>query len=63
MEKLLNKVNEHGIQIFVDINLFTSWLSKPNFYFNGKPPLVFNDTIKGLKFIDDRLTAMEYGDN
>jgi uncharacterized protein (DUF2384 family) len=53
---------------------FESWLNQENFYFDNKSPVSFLNTITGspvsflntitgIKFIDDRLTAMQYGDN
>lgn len=29
----------------------------------NKAPLSFLDTISGIKWVDNRLTAMEYGEN
>jgi uncharacterized protein (DUF2384 family) len=42
---------------------FERWLNQENFYFDNKRPVAFMNTITGIKFIDDRLTAMEHGDN
>jgi uncharacterized protein (DUF2384 family) len=54
---------KHGIEIFGSAVNFTAWLEKENFFFDKKPPMNFMNTNSGIKFIDDRLTAMEYGDN
>lgn len=54
---------KHGIQLYGSAKQFKAWLEKENFYFDRKAPISFIDTISGIKFIDARLTAMEYGDN
>jgi len=54
---------KHGIKVFGSKNEFDNWLISENFYLDGKKPVHFLNTITGIRFIDDRLTAMEYGDN
>jgi len=54
---------KHGIEVFGTIENFSKWLEKENFFFDKKAPIEFMDTHSGIKFIDDRLTAIEYGDN
>ncbi|MDB5155570.1 MAG: hypothetical protein JWR50_277 [Mucilaginibacter sp.] len=54
---------KHGIAVFDTSENFTNWLEKENFYFDKKAPIEFMNTNSGIKFIDDRLTALEYGDN
>jgi uncharacterized protein (DUF2384 family) len=54
---------KHGIEVFGTTDAFASWLEKENFYFDKKAPIDFMDTYSGIKFIDDRLTGIEYGDN
>lgn len=54
---------KHGAEVFGTTDAFTAWLEKENFYFDKKAPIAFMDTYSGIKFIDDRLTAMEFGDN
>jgi uncharacterized protein (DUF2384 family) len=54
---------KHGRKIFGSPERFKDWLNKENFHFNKKAPITFIDTISGIKFIDDRLTGLEYGDN
>ncbi|MDB5005849.1 MAG: hypothetical protein JWQ84_2596 [Mucilaginibacter sp.] len=56
-------VIKHGIEVFGSIERFTEWLQKKNFFFDKKPPIEFMNTNSGIKFIDDRLTGIEYGDN
>jgi uncharacterized protein (DUF2384 family) len=54
---------EHGISVFGDIKQFRRWLEEPNFYFNKTAPIEMSGTPGGVKFLDDRLTGLEYGDN
>ena len=60
---MLISLFKHGIEIFGDEEKFKQWLKTENFYFGQKTPVVFIDTASGIKFIDDRLTGIEYGDN
>ena len=59
---MLLSLYKHGIQIYGTAQQFKNWLEGNNFYFDNKAPIKFMDTISGIKFIDDRLTAMEFGD-
>ena len=54
---------KHGIEVFGSIKDFLQWLEGENFYFDKKAPITFMNTGSGMKFIDDQLTGMEYGDN
>lgn len=60
---LLISLYKHGIEVFDSIENFDKWLTTENFLLDKKAPMDFLDTVSGLKFIDDRLTALEYGDN
>ena len=60
---LLISLYEHGIDVFGSKEDFDKWLLSENYFLDNKPPEEFLDTITGIKFIDDRLTAIEYGDN
>lgn len=60
---MLISLFKHGIQIFGTAEQFKRWLDKANFHFDKKAPIHFINTISGIKFIDDRLTGIEYGDN
>ena len=60
---LLLSLIQHGKKVFGSMQKFEEWLKKENFYFNAKAPIEYLNTITGIRFIDDRLTAMEYGDN
>lgn len=53
----------HGIDIFGTSDQFGEWLQKPNHFFDNDSPMNFLNTISGIKYTDDRLIAMEYGDN
>lgn len=54
---------KHGTDVFGTTDAFNAWLNKENFHFDGKSPSVFLNTITGIRFVDRRLTAMEFGDN
>jgi len=60
---LLLSLVQHGNKIFNSIQKFEEWLKTENFYFNRKAPIEYLKTITGIRFVDDRLTAIEYGDN
>ena len=53
----------HGVQVFGDQKQFEEWLGTPNFFFDKSTPLSYLNKISGIRFVDDRLTAMEFGDN
>lgn len=54
---------KHGKEVFGSVSDFETWLSAKNIFLDGKEPADFLDTISGIRFIDSRLTAIEYGDN
>lgn len=54
---------KHGTEVFGGAANFVEWLEGENFYFDKKAPITFMHTNSGMKFIDDRLTGMQYGDN
>ena len=54
---------KHGIDVLGSKDRFNQWLTAKNFLLDGKAPVSFLSTVTGIRFIDDRLTAMEYGDN
>lgn len=60
---ILISLIKHGIDVFGDIENFNKWLETENFHFGGKAPTDYLNTISGIKFTDDRLVGMEYGDN
>jgi len=60
---LLISLYEHGIEVFETKENFDKWLLTNNYFLDNKSPKDFLDTVSGIKFIDDQLTAIEYGDN
>ncbi|MFI8380223.1 MULTISPECIES: MbcA/ParS/Xre antitoxin family protein [unclassified Leeuwenhoekiella] len=60
---LLMALFNHGKMVFGSFEKFSEWLKSPNFFFDKKAPAVFLNTYSGTKFIDNRLTGMQYGDN
>lgn len=60
---MLISLFNHGIDIFGDAPQFRKWLTTKNYYFGNKEPEYYIDTVSGIRFIDDRLTGIEYGDN
>ncbi len=59
---LLISLYKHGIDVFETSENFDKWLMLENYFLDNKSPKEFLDTISGIKFIDDKLTAMEFGD-
>jgi uncharacterized protein (DUF2384 family) len=60
---LLIALFKHGIRVFGDSSAFEKWLTTGNFYFDHKTPESYLNTVTGIRFTDDRLTALEFGDN
>lgn len=60
---LLLSLYKQGERVFGSKEAFDNWLEKPNFHFKNKPPVNFFKTISGIRYIEDRLTGIEYGDN
>ncbi|MEN8157930.1 MAG: MbcA/ParS/Xre antitoxin family protein [Bacteroidota bacterium] len=60
---LLLSLYKHGINIFGSADSFNEWLNGENFFFDGEAPSRLLHTISGIRFVDSRLTGMEYGDN
>ena len=60
---LLLSLFKHGNEVFGSSEAFNKWLTEENFYFDGKAPVSFLNTVTGIRFVQNRLTAMEYGDN
>lgn len=60
---LLLTLFKHGKSVFGSTQHFDQWLNTNNFFFDYKKPASFLNTVTGIKFVDARLTAMEYGDN
>ena len=53
----------HGLVVFGVQESFNDWLRKDNDDFDNDSPLNLLTTMSGVKYVDDRLTAIEYGNN
>jgi hypothetical protein len=51
----------HGVEVFGTKKKVLNWLYKENFFFDKKAPAELLSTANGIKFIDDRLTCLEFG--
>lgn len=60
---MLLALYDHGSDVFEDTSTFEKWLSTPNLLLDQRAPLSYLNTINGIRLIDDRLTALEYGEN
>jgi len=60
---LLISLFKHGIDIFGSKEDFNNWLTTENFYLDNDFPINYLRTISGIRLIENRLTAIEYGDN
>jgi putative toxin-antitoxin system antitoxin component (TIGR02293 family) len=60
---ILASLLKHGLEVFGDKEKLTEWLTKKNLLLDGNSPIDFLDTISGIQFVEDRLIAIEYGDN
>jgi len=60
---MLLSLFKHGQAVFGSRDIFHQWLVASNFYLDGEAPIGYLNTISGIRFVDDRLTAMEFGDN
>jgi uncharacterized protein (DUF2384 family) len=60
---LLLSLFKQGNEIFGSSKNFNKWLNEENFYFDGGAPVSYLNTVTGIRFVESRLIAMEYGDN
>lgn len=60
---LLVALYKKGELVFGSKEAFNDWLETPNFHFKQQPPVDFFKSISGIRYIEDRLTGIEYGDN
>jgi uncharacterized protein (DUF2384 family) len=60
---LLLALIKHGIEVMGSSKAFDQWLTVPNFFFDGRTPGSLLNTVSGIRFVNDRLIAMEHGDN
>ena len=54
---------KHGIEVFGSKENFNKWLEHDNFHLGMRKPIEYLNTISGIKFIDNRITGIEFGDN
>lgn len=60
---LLLSLIKHGIETMGTKEDLELWLNAKNYFFDDTAPSDFLNTVSGIRFVNDRLTAMEYGDN
>jgi uncharacterized protein (DUF2384 family) len=60
---LLLSLFKHGNEVFGSSKEFNRWLNDDNFFFDGKAPVSYLNTVAGIRFVENRLAAIEYGDN
>jgi len=60
---LLLALMKRGIELFGTNKGFDQWLNTQNFFFDNRRPVMYLTTVSGIRFVNDRLTAMEFGDN
>lgn len=60
---MLISLVKHGSEVFGSEENFSHWLESKNVFLDNRKPLDFLSTISGIKMIDDRIMAIEYGDN
>lgn len=60
---LLLTLFKHGNRVFGSAEAFDEWLNTENFFLDNKKPVALLDTSSGIRYTNDHLTAIEYGDN
>lgn len=60
---LLISLFKHGKEVFGTTDQFIDWMKIDNPFLDYSKPIDYLNTITGIRFINDRLTAIEYGDN
>ena len=60
---LLISLFKHGKEVFGTTDQFINWIKIDNPFLDYGKPIDYLNTITGIRFVDDRLTAIEYGDN
>ncbi len=60
---LLILLFKKGNRVFGGNSNFKSWLDKENLFFDNAKPISSLQFISGIKYISDRLTSVENGDN
>jgi len=52
-----------GNEVFGSNKIFEIWLNTENFFFDNKKPSYYLASVTGIRFVEDRLVAMKFGDN
>lgn len=60
---ILISLLKHGTEVFGSEENLGQWLDSKNVFLDNRKPMDFLNTISGIKMVDDRLSAMEFGDN
>lgn len=60
---MLISLFESGVKLFGSSEKFKCWLNRENFFFDKSKPVTKLDTISGIRFVQSRVIAMEFGDN
>ena len=60
---MLISLLKHGSEVFGSEENFRHWFDSKNVFLDNRKPIEFLNTISGIRMIDDRLVAIEYGDN
>lgn len=58
---LLQRLMEHGVDVFEDQDKFNRWLRRPLSLLGGQSPLELLDTASGFQVVDELLSRIEYG--
>lgn len=60
---LIIALYKHSKEVFESVKELELWFSKENILLGFRMPSDFLDTVSGIRFIDNRLTAIDYGEN
>ncbi|MDZ7740824.1 MAG: MbcA/ParS/Xre antitoxin family protein [Bacteroidota bacterium] len=60
---MLLSLIKHGHEVFGNADAFAQWLKTENFHLDGSRPSDYLNTISGIKFIDDHISGIAFGDN
>jgi len=60
---LLLSLFKYGSETLGSDDAFRDWLNTANFHFDGSEPIAFLNTVSGIRFTRDRLSAIAYGDH
>lgn len=60
---LLLSLYKHGVEVFGSQDDFYQWLNTENYFLDRDRPINYLKTVTGIRFIENRITGIEYGDN